>query len=389
MNRTITILWPEKIPPEIEEVQFSYYFCRRMSRDYCKEVFLTSCIWIDAPVDKYKEQISRRVTGEMTLVVTDPEIVLSSVAVSNMIKAIGNRHAACGPVYNQSDFPSQIAELPAPYVNMATYLEMVKILSEREERGLVPVDALDPSCILYKTDYLRDLIKNGCSLGGSGKAIVANSALIHRFGDYYDGDREDLIRLVPDRVKRILDVGCAMGGYGKRLKRERPDIHLTGVELNPVMAKFAKRHYDEVITSPIEDTHFPDNFDLINCGDILEHLRDPWKMLKRFYDLLRRGGFLVMSVPNAAHWSIVRDLLKGSFQYIPVGLLCLTHIRWFTESSIQDALEDAGFVVDHLQRQQNPATPEGEEFIRKICDSGYGKEECLRTNEIIIRAIKK
>jgi len=389
MNRTITILWPEKIPPEIEEVQFSYYFCRRMSRNYCKEAFLTSCIWIDAPVDKYKEQISRRVTGEMTLVVTDPEIVLSPVAVSNMIKAFGNRHAACGPVYNQSDFPAQIANLPAPYVNMATYLEMVKLFSEREERGLVSVDALDPSCILYKTDYLKDLVIKEDFIKGNGKAIVDSGALIHRFGDYYGGDREDLLRLVPDRVKKVLDVGCAMGGYGRRLKEARPDIHLTGVELNSVMAKFAKRHYDEVITSPIEDTHFPDNFDLINCGDVLEHLRDPWVMLKCFHDLLGRGGFLVMSVPNAAHWSIVRDLLRGRFQYIPVGLLCVSHIRWFTESSVRDAFEDAGFVVDLVQRQKYPATPEGEDFIRKICDSGYGKEECLRTNEIIIRAIKK
>lgn len=388
MNRTITILWPEKIPPEIEEVQFSYYFCRRMSRNLCKDI-LNPSAWIDSPPDQYHQQVSSQVRGDLTLVVTDPEIVLSPLAVRNMINTIGNKDMACGPVYNQTDFPSQIAELPAPYVNVATYLEMARILSNREEERVSSVDILDPSCILYKTDYLRRLAKIGCSLEGSGRAIVDKSALIHRFGDYYDGDREDLTGLVPGSVKKVLDVGCAMGGYGKRLKRERSDIHLTGVELNPVMAEFSRRHYDEVITSPIEDTNFPDTFDLINCGDVLEHLRDPWKMLKCFCDLLTRGGFLVMSVPNAAHWSIVRDLLEGRFQYIPVGLLCVTHIRWFTESSIRDALEDAGFVVDLLQRQEHPATPKGENFIRKICDSGYGNAESLRANEIVIRAVKR
>ncbi len=389
MNRKITILWPKEIPPEIEEVRFSYGFCRRVSRKLCKETLLTAHTWIDAPVDKYKEQISSPATGDMTLVVADPEIVLSPVAVGNMAIALGNGHTACGPVYNQSEFPSQIAQLPAPYVNMATYRELVGVLSQREEERLVPVDALDPSCILYKTEYLRDLIRNGYSLEGKGKAIVDKSSLIHRFGEYYNGNREDLIRLVPEEVKEVLDVGCAMGGYGKRLKKERPDVVVTGVETNALMANFARRYYDKVITSLIEDTNFPDKFDLINCGDVLEHLRDPWKMLKCFYDLLRKGGFLVMSTPNAAHWSIVRDLLEGRFQYIPVGLLCVTHIRWFTESSMRDALEDAGFVVDLLERLQHPATPEGEDFIRRICKSGCGNEESLRTNEIIIRATRK
>lgn len=388
MNETITILWPKEVPPEIEEVRFSYHFCRNMSRDLCKGA-LNSYKWIDSPLDQYHDQICSQVRGDMTLVVTDPEIVISPQAVRNMIKAIGNHYMACGPVYNQTDFPQQIADLPVPYVNMDTYLEMVGILSKREEKRVSSVDALDPSCILYRTDYLRDLIKNGGSLDGRNKGIVDFNALVHRFGDYYEGDREDLVGLVPNVVERVLDVGCAMGGYGKRLKMERPDIHLTGVELNPVMAEFARRHYDEVITSPIEDIHFHDNFDLINCGDVLEHLQDPWKMIKCLYDHLRREGFLVLSVPNVAHWSIVKDLLRGKFQYIPVGLLCVTHIRWFTESSIREALQHAGFVVDLMQRQEHPATPKGENFIRWICDSGYGNEELLRANEIIIRAIKR
>jgi 2-polyprenyl-3-methyl-5-hydroxy-6-metoxy-1,4-benzoquinol methylase len=359
-----------------------------MSRKLCKEAFLSSHTWIDAPVDEYREQISVRITGDMTLVVTDPETVLSPIAVKNMIGSLGASHGVCGPVYNQSVFPSQIAELRVPYVNMATYLEMVSVLSQREEKRLLFVDALDPSCILYKTDYLKGLIRDGCSLEGRGKAIVDKSALIHRFGDYYNGKREDLVSLVPRRVKNVLDVGCAMGGYGKSLKRERPDIVITGVEINPLMAEFARCHYDEVITSHIEDANFPDNFEHINCGDILEHLQDPWEMLKRFHDLLRPDGFLVLSVPNAGHWSVVRDLLQGKFEYIPVGLLCISHLRWFTQTSIRKAIEEAGFVIDVFRRETDPPTEQGEVFIRSMCELGWGDEVSLRTNEFTIRAVK-
>jgi 2-polyprenyl-3-methyl-5-hydroxy-6-metoxy-1,4-benzoquinol methylase len=388
MSKTITIFWPEKVPPDIDEVQFSYDFCRCTSRKLCNEVFLSSHTWIDAPVDKYGEQVSAGITADMTLVVTDPETVLSPMALKSMIKSLGDSHGACGPVYNQSDFPSQLAELPVPYVNMATYLEMVSVLSQKEGKRLLSVDALDPSCILYKTDYLKGLIRDGYSLGGRGKAIVDKHALIHRFGDYYNGKREDLVSLVPQGVKNVLDVGCAMGGYGKHLRRERPDILITGVEMNRLMAGFARRYYDEVITSPIEDAHFPDSFDHINCGDILEHLQNPWDMLKRFHDLLRPNGFLVLSVPNAGHWSVVRDLLQGKFEYIPVGLLCITHVRWFTQTSIRKAIEEAGFVIDVFRRETYPPTEKGEVFIHSMSELGWGDEASLRTNEFTIRAVK-
>ena len=184
-------------------------------------------------------------------------------------------------------------------------------------------------------------------------------------------------------------MGCAMGGYGRALKQLYPDILLTGVEPNPIMAQSAEPYYDEIIRCHAEEANLKDGFDLINCGDILEHLQDPWGMLCHLHDLLRERGSLVLSIPNAGHWSIVKGLLKGEFQYVPLGLLCIGHLRWFTESTIRQALEDAGFDIDLFQSQEIPPTPQGEAFIQDICASGYGDEKSLRTNEFIIRAVKK
>ncbi|MBE9573406.1 MAG: methyltransferase domain-containing protein, partial [Proteobacteria bacterium] len=120
----------------------------------------------------------------------------------------------------------------------------------------------------------------------------------------------------------------------KTIKQIRPEILLTGVELNPIMAESARPYYDELITCPIENARLATEFDLINCGDIIEHLQDPWSMLKRLHGLLRNNGYLIMSIPNVGHWSIAKELLKGNFQYVPLGLLCIAHLRWFSESSI-------------------------------------------------------
>ncbi|MBU0734196.1 MAG: class I SAM-dependent methyltransferase, partial [Proteobacteria bacterium] len=151
----------------------------------------------------------------------------------------------------------------------------------------------------------------------------------------------------------------------------------------------AALYYDEVITCPVEEADLTGGFDLVNCGDILEHLRDPWAMLNRIHSLLRDEGYLVMSVPNVGHWSIVRNLMRGAFQYIPSGLLCATHLRWFTESSIRKALEKAGFSIEIFQREQIPPTPRGEAFIRDMCAAGYADETSLKTNEFVIRAVKQ
>ncbi|MBT3368207.1 MAG: class I SAM-dependent methyltransferase, partial [Nitrospina sp.] len=159
--------------------------------------------------------------------------------------------------------------------------------------------------------------------------------------------------------------------------------------LNPLMAEQARPHYNDLIVRPIEAVHLDKKFDLVNCGDILEHLQDPWAMLKRLHALLYPDGYLVLSVPNAGHWSIVRGLLKGEFEYVPLGLLCIGHLRWFTESGLLQTLAETGFVPDKFQRQQLPPTPQGEIFIRDMCTKGYGNEQSLRTNEFIVRSRKR
>jgi SAM-dependent methyltransferase len=389
----LTVFWPRVAAPEILEVQFCHDFCRRMSRKLCGAA-VSDRAWLEYGADEGLGQLRLRSRAEMLLVVTDPELVLTADAVGRLADAGGSGHAACGPVFNVTDFPRQRAELPAPYFNVATFLEITRLVGERVGGESAPVEALDPACVLYRRDALlptegklpvRDM---GKAITEPGPGVAVRGALVHRFGDYYSAERDDLVRLVPESVKRVLDIGCARGGYGKRLKQVRPDIHLTGVELNPIMAKYARRYYDEVLTCPVEEANLAAGFDLVNCGDVLEHFQDPPRVLARLRDLLRPGGYLTASVPNVGHWSVVKDLLRGRFEYVPVGLLCISHIRWFTESSIREALEGSGFAVDTFQRDVAAATPEGEAFIRAVCAAGFGDEQSLRTNEFIFRAIK-
>jgi hypothetical protein len=84
--------------------------------------------------------------------------------------------------------------------------------------------------------------------------------------------------------------------------------------------------------------------DCIVYGDILEHLRDPWRVLRRHAEALSDDGTIVICVPNMQHWSFADRLLRGTWRYEPAGLLDETHLRWFSLETMREGLEQAGLV---------------------------------------------
>jgi hypothetical protein len=54
-----------------------------------------------------------------------------------------------------------------------------------------------------------------------------------------------------------------------------------------------------------------------------------------------------VSIPNARHWTLLRDLgLRGTFGYTPAEHRDVTHLRWFTRSDLVELLESTGWTVD-------------------------------------------
>ncbi len=409
----VSVLWLKKEETGIYEVDFSHKFCRSMCRKWIADS-MPDAVWNDFRENGTIGGILENSKSDFFMVVLDPEVLIAPCAFKNLFSLCGHgEYDIAVPVYNTTHQPLQQAELPAVYLNVTSYLEVADIVAQRRKISELSLKDVDPCVLVCSRRFLKGIgmdrplasffqaevaaLSKDISYSGEQKyagwnlcekivAGVHHGAFVHAFGDYYSGERDDLVQLVPDTVGTVLDAGCAMGFYGKRLKRLRPDISITGIEMNPVMAEAAKKFYDRILVSKIEDAGIEDKFDLVNCGDIIEHLYDPWETLKKFAGFLKSGGFLVMSVPNAGHWTIVKDLLKGKFQYIPVGLLCASHIRWFTEESLKEALADAGFTIDVFERQKFPPTPGGVKFINDVCSSGYGNRQALETNEFVLRA---
>src|SRR4051812_50186740 len=94
---------------------------------------------------------------------------------------------------------------------------------------------------------------------------------------------------------------------------------------------------------------FPQHsFDVVLCGDVVEHLRNPEAFLTRVRPLLRPGGKLVLTTPNVANWAMRLGLAAGRWRYTDRGILDRTHLHLFTKKTLEEALEAAGYRIVQL-----------------------------------------
>lgn len=133
-----------------------------------------------------------------------------------------------------------------------------------------------------------------------------------------------------------------------RAIRDRADL-LAGIELDRDAADRARETYDVVHVGAVEDVldEAAGPFDTILAYDVLEHLVDPASVLHRVRGLAAPDGLLHVSLPNARHWSLVRDLvLRGTFGYTRTGHRDVTHLRWLTPRDLGSLLEESGWRVE-------------------------------------------
>src|SRR5574337_668015 len=174
------------------------------------------------------------------------------------------------------------------------------------------------------------------------------------FNPSYIGPRLDIESLVLPNAKYVLDVGCSTGTLGASIKA-RTGARVFGIELSPEMAQIASLNVDKVFTGDAAEIILQGKlngyrFDTIIFADLLEHIVDPWAVLKAVVMYLEPGGVVIASIPNVRHFDTLYNLiLKGYWPYRERGIHDRSNLRFFTKKNIEELFKSAGLSIDKIK----------------------------------------
>lgn len=168
---------------------------------------------------------------------------------------------------------------------------------------------------------------------------------------YGDIARPGVQHLFARPPRRLLDIGCASGAVAAGLKEADPALWAWGCELNADAAAIAADRLDHVTQVPreqwsAEDVALVGTVDTVLLLDVLEHMYNPWAELEFLSRHLPADAQVIVSMPNIGHLSVLESLADGAFPYAAMGILDVTHVRFFTLAEMQAMFKQAGFAIE-------------------------------------------
>ena len=212
---------------------------------------------------------------------------------------------------------------------------------------------------------------------------------------YYTQVRSDVLSLIDKDAKQIevLEVGCGTGNTLGRVKKMFMHSEVKGIELVEEVALVGAKNFD-ITCGDIEKMELPykkGQFDYIIFGDVLEHLREPWDVLKKVHPYLKKDGCVLTSIPNIMNASVLYNLICGDFTYEDSGILDRTHLRFFTYKEIIKMFMLNGYRVEEVYRNvvTDSTTDNYPELFSAILSvKGAASKEEFDTFQYIVKARK-
>lgn len=150
----------------------------------------------------------------------------------------------------------------------------------------------------------------------------------------------------------VLEFGCYTGGLAKHLKEEK-NCKVYAIELDEEAFNIAINYLEDGLAGDIEEYQWLDyfadiKFDVFIFADVLEHLRNPGKVLEQAYSLLKDDGMILFSIPNIGHNDVIVKLLENRFDYTETGLLDSTHIHFWGGANLKSFFQEHGLFLAEL-----------------------------------------
>ena len=206
-----------------------------------------------------------------------------------------------------------------------------------------PIPSNEELHAFYNNDYYQKTKPN---------YIQGNEKDIQYLNYTFDEKLDTIEKLLSSKSRRVLDIGSGPGFFLRRAKRRGWDI--LGIEPSLIACNYSKKHNIPTIQKFFYEVDIKQigKFDAIHTFDVLEHVNDPISVLKKSYSLLKRGGIIVVEVPNDFNLlqKLVQKELKKKEYWITLSSNSknsgtLDHLNYFDFSSISNLLKRIGFKI--------------------------------------------
>jgi glycosyltransferase involved in cell wall biosynthesis len=213
----------------------------------------------------------------------------------------------------------------------------------------IPTYYGDEICYVNGLKYAKDITRTTAryrlhKMGfGSGDLAFASQAYEYK-DDPASSHGRLLSWLQARRPGRVLDLGCSDGALSERVRAMGHEV--TGVDvvkheqIGDRVDRFVEADLDRGIPAEIGD-----GYDVVLMADVLEHVRQPDRLLAEATRVLAPGGSILLSVPNFGHWYPRTRTALGLFDYDRRGILDDGHVRFFTRRSIERRIAAADLAI--------------------------------------------
>lgn len=138
--------------------------------------------------------------------------------------------------------------------------------------------------------------------------------------------------------KSLFDVGC---GAGFLMDEARKKGWTTfGIDTGNIPIKYAKSKLKlNVIRGDFLKLNYSKKFKVITLIQVIEHLTDPYEILKKISSYLSNDGILVIATPNIN--SVLSKVLNEKFNY----MIPPEHVIFYSPDTLKKIIEEAGYKV--------------------------------------------
>jgi 2-polyprenyl-3-methyl-5-hydroxy-6-metoxy-1,4-benzoquinol methylase len=165
--------------------------------------------------------------------------------------------------------------------------------------------------------------------------------------EYLDHFREDIFRMIPPDGLVIGSIGCGSACTEERLVKEGRTVH--GVDVSEKIFEIARKRLSSMRViehdnfSPFEN----ESLDGLILADVIEHIPKAWIALKMYSKAVKKGGWIVISVPNMRFYEVwMSFFFFGDWKEAPMGIYDETHVQVMSHKRLNRWAESAGLRLE-------------------------------------------